>query len=113
MIAEVAECLGYQKWWKTFFNFTDEVFRDQRFDKDFIVDKAVRLGADRTQLNQWLDTWFFTQKVKNQKVLWETLFSITDVPAVVIRNNTNWKYVILKWSYSLIDYQKALESLYK
>jgi hypothetical protein len=113
MLAEVAECLGYQKWWKAFFNFTNEIFREQKYDKEFAVNKAVSLGADITKLNQCLDTGFFTQKIKNQKALWDTLFSINEVPMVVIRNNTTWRYTTLKWSYSLIDYQKALESLYK
>jgi hypothetical protein len=113
MVAEVAECLAYQKWWSVFYDFVNWVFRDQRFDKDYVLSKAEWLWANRTTLTECLNIGFFREKVQKQKALWEYLFSITEIPTVVIRNNNSGRFVILKWQHSLLDYQNAFEGLYK
>jgi protein-disulfide isomerase len=112
LAAETAECLWSQKSY-LFFNFINEVFKEQKFDKDSLISKAVQLWADKENLTQCVDTWFFREKVQNQKALAEALLWINSTPSVVIRNNFNWNFTILTWVHTLEEYQKALEGLYK
>jgi hypothetical protein len=113
VISEIAECVWLQKWWGTYYNFINEIFRWQVYNKDFAISKAESLGADRNILNKCLDDWVFKWLVQNQKYLWEAIFWVREVPTIVIRNNYSGKFVVLVWNKSLSDYQKALESLYR
>jgi protein-disulfide isomerase len=111
--AEIAECVWNQRGVWAFYNFINETFKNEKTDKETLIEQGVRVWAERTKLNECVNQWTFKEFIQYKKSIAEKMLGINSTPTILMRNNNSWKYVIVSWLQNLIDYQKAFESLYK
>lgn len=90
--AEIAECLWAEKWSDAFYSLIERVFSTAKSDKDFIIEEAVKLWANKKKIEECLEKWVFSQKVDDNQKQWINLFNVSWTPTLIILNNKTGKY---------------------
>lgn len=111
--AEILECLWEAKWWDAFYALLEKSFVDEKSDKAFLIDEAVKLWANKAALETCLSDWKFSDKVTGQMTNWASTFWITWTPWNILINNETWEYEILSWAYPTDGFVKIIDGLLK
>ncbi len=111
--AEILECTGEQLWSDGFYSLIKKAFSAQESKKEFLISTALELWVSSDELLECIDSWKYTQKVKDQADMWNDLFWITWTPWNVLINNETLEYTIIGWAYPKEEFIKVIDSLLK
>lgn len=111
--ARVLECLWDQKWGDAFYNLIETSFTNEKSDKEYLVEEAVKLWADKVILEKCISDWKFDEKINAQQSLWASTFWVTWTPASILINNETGEYEIISWAYPLSEFVNKINSLLK
>ncbi len=111
--AEALECTTEQKWADTFYSLIDKVYEAKDSSKTYLIDQAVILWANKTNLEKCINDSKYTQKVKDQMKTWVDMFGISWTPWNVLINNDTWEYEILPWAYPKSSFETIIDGLLK
>lgn len=121
--AEALECMGAQKGSEGFYglmekSFTDaEVKADWNIDtslsssKNYLIEQAVKLGADKAKMEKCLDDKTFAAKVELQMKNGTDFFAITWTPGNVLVNTETLEYEVISWAYPTSSFFDLIEKL--
>lgn len=116
MESEAALCVG-ELWWKDkYYEFITEAFNwskwnGESYTKESISKLAWTLWVDEGQVLSCINSWKFTEEVKNQMEEWSTTFGITGTPWNVLINNKTGKWDKLPWAYPTASFKQKIDSL--
>lgn len=111
--AMILECLAEQKWDSSFYSLIDKSFKDEKSDKDFLIAEAVKLGANKENLEKCVNDGKYKEKVKKQQSLWTSTFGVTWTPWNVLINNETWEYEVLSWAQPFENFKAIIDELLK
>lgn len=111
--AEALECATEQKWADVFYKLIDKIYEDTMSSKSYIIEQAVSLWVNKTNLEKCINDSKYTQKVKDQMKVWTEIFAITWTPWNVLINNETWEYEIISWAYPTSEFEKVIDGLLK
>lgn len=111
--ALILECLWEQKWGQIFYNLIDKSFTEKNSDKNFLIDEAVKLWANKETLEKCVDDEKYLDKVNDEQKVWTEIFSIMWTPWNVIINNETWEYEIISWAYPTEYFIEVIDKLLK
>ena len=103
--AEMAECVGEQKWWEGYYAFVDGLFANISGSALWV---AESIGADIDTLNNCLQSWTHTSKVNSHKAEWASL-GVTGTPGNVIIDTITWEYVYLSWAHPVASFKQVID----
>lgn len=109
----LTECFWEQKTAAWFFDLVWKIYKDWNSTKEFIINSAVSLWADKTKLEQCLTNWTYKSKIKNQIDLWINLFWVSGTPTSIFINNETWEYEIMLWMYEYDKITSMINNLMK
>lgn len=109
--AEILECLADQQWAEAFYALIEKTFETGNSTKSFLVDEAVALGADQTELEACLDAGTHSSKVDEQMARGTQLFGVTGTPGNVLINNETGEYEVLSGAYPADSFEAIIEKL--
>lgn len=109
--ALITECLASQKWGDAFYALIDTAFTEENSNKSFLIDEAVKLGADKSVLEKCVDDKSFEVKIDGQQALWQELFKITGTPGNVLVNNETGEYEVISGAYPTESFTTVIDSL--
>nr|MDD3720671.1 thioredoxin domain-containing protein [Candidatus Gracilibacteria bacterium] len=111
--AMILECLGEQKGSDAFYSLIQISYSNQNSDKDYLIDEAVKLGADKTKLNTCINDGKYSEKISNEQSVGVSTFGIVGTPSNVIINNTTGEYEIISGAYPFDEFKKIIDMLLK
>lgn len=111
--AWVMECVWEQKWNDGFYGLLDKAFSSENSNKDYLIEEAVKLWADKEKLEKCVDDKKFDEKIKEQQSFWSTTFGIAWTPASVLINNETGEYEVISGAYPFTEFQKIIDKLVK
>ena len=109
--AEIAECLGEQQWIDAFYALVEKSFETGNSSKSFLIDEAVTLGWDETQIEACLDANTYSDKVDTQMSRGTQLFGVTGTPGNVLINTTTGEYEVLSGAYPTASFEEIINRL--
>jgi protein-disulfide isomerase len=111
--AEVLECLAAEKGSESFYTLISTAFEAEKSDKVFMIDAAVKLGADKTKLEACVAANTYDSKVIAQMTTGQKLFSITGTPGNVLVNNATGEYEVISGAYPTDTFVAIIDKLLK
>jgi protein-disulfide isomerase len=111
--AESLECLAEQKWGKSYFDLEHVIFSNKNTNLTFIIEEAVKLWADKSELENCIENKDFEEKINIHQERWTRLFWITGTPWNVLINTETWEYDIISWAYSTETFIETIDKLLK
>lgn len=111
--AEALECTTEQKWADVFYKLIDKIYVDEISSKSYIIEQAVSLWANKTNLEKCINDGKYTQKVKDQMKVWTEMFAVTWTPWNVLINNETWEYEVISGAYPTSEFERVIDSLLK
>ncbi len=109
--ALVMECLWEQKWWNAFYSLMKTSFETWKSELSYLVDEAVKLWANKANLEKCVNDWKYNDKIKEQQANWTNSFWVTWTPWNVLINNETWEYEVLSWAYPFENFEQIINSL--
>jgi len=109
--AEILECVGSQKWSDAFYSLIETSFTSANSTKDYLIDEAVKLWADKTKLNKCLDDKTFAKKTADQMQAGTDIFGVTWTPGNVLINNETLEYEVLSGAYPAASFIEIIDKL--
>jgi len=111
--AMVLECLAAEKWASDFYSLIKIAFTSEKSDKDYLIEEAVKLWANKWELESCVEEERFKQKINNQLVTGQTMFGITGTPGNVLINNETGEYDIIPGAYGVDRFSDTIDRLLK
>jgi protein-disulfide isomerase len=111
--AEVLECLAAEKGSESFYTLISTAFEAEKSDKVFMIDEAVKLGADKTKLEACVTANTYDSKITAQLATGQKLFGITGTPGNVLINNLTWEYEVISGAYPTDTFVATIDKLLK
>lgn len=111
--AMILECLWEQKWSDSFYKLIEISYSNQKSDKDYLIDEAVKLWADKTKLETCINDWKYNEKITKEQSNWVSTFGISWTPWNVLINNDTWEYEIISWAYPFDEFKRVIDELLK
>lgn len=111
--ARTIECLAEQKWASAFYSLIEKSFKDEKSDKDFLVAEAVKLWANKANLEKCITDGKYDKKITEQQSYWSSSFGISWTPASILVNNETLEYEVLSWVVPFSSFQTAIDKLLK
>ncbi len=111
--ARIAECIAEQKWADAYYGLIEKSFKEENSDKDFLIEEAVKLGADKDSLNKCITDRKYDKKITEQKSFWSSTFGISWTPASILINNDTWEYEVISWAYPFSSFEITIDKLLK
>ena len=121
--AQALECMWLQKGAKWFYDLIEKSFTDAEVKSDcnistslissrtYLVEQAVKLGADKTRIEKCLDDKVFENKVSSQMKNGTDFFGITWTPGNVLINTETLEYEVISWAYPSSSFIELIEKL--
>lgn len=114
--AEALECAGELGGKEAFFSMKDAIFTKTRANGEWfaladLAPLAKELKLDDKNFQSCLDSWKYTDRVKNDGSNGNTLFGIDGTPWTVILNNTTGKFEVISWAQSQSAFESALKKV--
>ncbi len=111
--AMILECIAEQKWSDAFYSLIDITFKNEKSDKDFLISEAVKLWANKENLEKCVSNWKYSEKISRIQKNWSTIFWITWTPWNVLINNETWEYEVISWAYPYSEFKRVIDELLK
>ncbi|NDK08440.1 thioredoxin domain-containing protein [Candidatus Gracilibacteria bacterium] len=111
--ARVTECIGEQKGNEGFYGLLDKSFSSENSNKDYLIEEAINLGANKDKLEKCVDDKKFDEKIKEQQSIGAYTFGIAGTPASVLINNETGEYEVISGAYPFTEFQKVIDKLLK
>ncbi|MDQ7009903.1 MAG: thioredoxin domain-containing protein [Candidatus Gracilibacteria bacterium] len=111
--AEAIECLGKEKGSEAYYNLVDISFKNKNSDTSFLIDEAVKLGANKDTITKCIDAKTFDKKIKNQQATGTREFGVTGTPGNVLINNETGEYEVISGAYPTDAFVKIIDRLLK
>ncbi len=111
--ALILECLWEQKWTEAFYSLIKKSYKEENSNKDFLINEATKLWADKVKLENCLKQSKYLEKIKQQQNLAVDKFNITWTPWNVLINNETWEYEIIHGAYPTSEFEKIIDLLLK
>jgi protein-disulfide isomerase len=111
--AEATECLKQETTENIaiFYDYLYQLFTTNDLSRTALIDTAVDFWADRTSMEECLDTNETAHIVTQQMTRWQTLFGARGTPANVILNTTNGQWILVSWAQQPAAFQAAINNL--
>lgn len=111
--ARIIECLWEQKWANAFYSLIEKSFTDEKSDKDFLIAEAVKLGANKANLEKCVTDWKYDKKITEQQSFGTATFGISWTPANILVNNDTGEYEVLSWAVPFTAFKETIDKLLK
>jgi len=111
--AEILECLGKEKWVDAYYELKHISYKNKNSDKDFLIDEAVKLWANKDTITKCSEAKTFADKINNQQRTWTKEFGITGTPGNVLVNNETGEYKVISGAYPTSEFIKVIDKLLK
>lgn len=111
--AEILECLGKEKWIDAYYKLKNIAYNKKNSNKDFLINEAVKLGANKKTITKCADNKTFLDKINNQQQLGAKTFNISWTPGVVLVNNETGEYKVISWAYPTKTFDDTIAKLLK
>ena len=111
--AEILECLWEEKWSDAYYSLIKKAYADTNSTKEYLIEEAVALGWTKTKIEECLESWKYSDKVKNQMAVWTKLFNITWTPGNILINNETGEYEVVSWAYPTSAFEWIIDQLLK
>lgn len=123
LASQILECIGSQLWSKWFYATIEKSFTDAETKADgnintattssktYLVDEAVKFGADKAKLEKCIDDKAFASKVTSQMQTGTDLFGITWTPGNVLVNTETLEYEIISGAYPATAFIELIDRL--
>lgn len=109
--AEILECLGAQNGGDAFYSLIDISYASENSTKTFLIEEAVKLGADQVALEACLDAGTYSDKVDSQLQTGQTVFGVTGTPGNVLINNETGEYEVISGAYPTDNFVQVIDRL--
>lgn len=121
--SQALECMASQKWAEWFYSLIEKSFTDAELkadgnintattsSKSYLIDEAVKLGADKSKMEKCLDDKVFSSKVADQMKRGTEYFGITGTPWNVLVNKETLEYEVISWAYPAQSFIDLIERL--
>jgi len=111
--AEALECLWKEKWSDAYYELKHIAFKNKKSDKEFLIDEAVKLWANKDTITKCIEEKIFADKINIQQETGTKEFWITGTPWNVLINNETWEYEIISGAYPASSFIKIIDKLLK
>lgn len=111
--ALITECLAQQKWSEAFYALIHTSFKDETSTKSFLIDEAVKLGADKANLEKCVDDKTFEAKIDAQTQRGQKTFGVSGTPGSILINNETGEYEFISGAYPTASFVEAIDKLLK
>lgn len=111
--AEALECLAKEKWSKAYYKLKDISFKEKKSDKDFLIEEAVKLGANKDTITKCIDDKTFSAKINKQQETGSKEFGVTGTPWNVLINNETGEYEVISGAYPTSAFVEIIDKLLK
>jgi len=111
--AEALECLGKEKWSDAYYELKHISFKNKNSDKDFLIDEAVKLWANKETITKCIENKTFAEKINNQQKTGAKEFWVTGTPWNVLINNETWEYEVISGAYPTSSFEEIIDRLLK
>lgn len=109
--AEILECMWEQKASEWFYALLEKAFADEKSDKAYMIDEAVKLWANKDELNTCLESWKYKEKITEQMSKASSIFWISWTPWNVLINNETLEFEMLNWAYPFEAFESIIDRL--
>lgn len=109
--AQIAECLAEQKWNESFYSLINTAYTEENSNKSFLIDEAVKLWADESEIKDCLESGKHEDKINKQMATGGSLFGITGTPGNILVNNETGEYQVISWAYPTSSFETAIDQL--
>nr|MDD3720721.1 thioredoxin domain-containing protein [Candidatus Gracilibacteria bacterium] len=123
--AEIIECLGEQKGADAFYSLIKNSYdsakqlSDGNIDtstsssKDFLISEAVKLGADKTKLENCVNEEKYSKKISEEQSVGASTFGISGTPGNILVNNDTGEYEVISGAYPFESFKQTIDALLK
>lgn len=111
--AEAIECLGKQKGGKAYYSLIKTSFKEENSKLSFLIDEAVKLGADKASLETCIENKTFSAKINKQQQAGTKEFGVTGTPGNVLINNATGEYEVISGAYPTASFEEIIDRLLK
>lgn len=111
--AMILECLAEQKWSDAFYSLLDTSFKNEKTDKDYLMNEAIKLWANSETLEKCVLDWKYSEKISDEQTTWNKTFGVTWTPGNVLINNDTWEYEVISWAYPFEEFKRVIDELLK
>jgi len=111
--AEALECLAKEKWSKAYYDLKNISFKEKKSDKDFLIEEAVKLGANKDTITECIESKTFSAKVNKQQETGTKEFGVTGTPWNVLINNETGEYEVISGAYPTSAFVEIIDKLLK
>lgn len=121
--AQALECMWAQKGSKGFYELIEKSFTDAEVKADgnintslsssktYLIEQAVKLGADKSKMEKCLDDKVYAAKVASQMKNGTDMFSVTWTPGNVLINTETLEFEVISWAYPASSFNDLVERL--
>lgn len=109
--AEILECLWEQKWSDAFYSLIDTAYDSENSSKSYLIDEAVKLWADKEELEKCVSDNKYKDKIESQMKVWAEVFNISWTPWNILVNNETWEYDFINWAYPTSEFERIIDWL--
>lgn len=121
--AQALECMWAQKGSKGFYELIEKSFTDAEVKADgnintslsssktYLIEQAVKLGADKSKMEKCLDDKVYAAKVASQMKNGTDMFSVTWTPGNVLINTETLEYDVISWAFPTSAFVDLVERL--
>lgn len=109
--AEIAECLGAQQGSEAFYSLIDVSFAEENSTKSFLIDEAVKLGANQETLEACVNENTYEEKILAQQTTGQTVFGVTGTPGNVLINNATGEYEVISGAYPTESFTEVIDKM--
>lgn len=109
--AQILECVWEQKWSEAFYSLIEKSFKEEKSDKNFLMNEAETIGVDMDALEECLDSDKYENKILLGQKRGADNFWITWTPWNVLINNQTGEYQVIAWAYPLEVFEQAIDLL--
>lgn len=109
--AMILECLWEQKWAEEFYSLIETVYNNNNSEKEFLIDEAVKLWANKSDLEKCVNDNKYSEKINSEQEVWLSLFNIIWTPASILIDNDTGEYEVISWAYPFDSFKKVIDSL--
>ena len=78
---------------------------------EVLIEISWKLGANKTQIQECVNSNKYTQEINNQTNEWRNLFGVNWTPGNVIIDKETWKFVVIPWAYPVEKFIEEIEKL--
>lgn len=111
--AQILECIWELNWSEDFYKLLDIAYGEEKSDKEFLVNEAVKLWVNKSSLEKCISENKYKEKIQTQQSTWNSLFWIQWTPGNVLINTETLEYEILSWAYPTEYFTNIIDKLLK